>query len=73
MNVTEKGQVTIPKPIRDALGIHPESEVEFTLEGDHAVLRKTERPDAVAERLSRYRGAASSGLSTEQILALTRS
>ncbi|WP_152045118.1 AbrB/MazE/SpoVT family DNA-binding domain-containing protein [Aureimonas psammosilenae] len=29
MRVTEKGQVTIPKPIRDKLGISPGSEVEF--------------------------------------------
>jgi AbrB family looped-hinge helix DNA binding protein len=73
MTVTEKGQVTIPLAIRAALGIHPASEVEFVLEGDHALLRKLARPDAVAERLARYRGAASAGLSTEQILALTRS
>jgi AbrB family looped-hinge helix DNA binding protein len=29
MRVTEKGQVTIPKEIRDRLGINPGSEVEF--------------------------------------------
>jgi AbrB family looped-hinge helix DNA binding protein len=29
MRVTEKGQVTIPKDIRDRLGITPGSEVEF--------------------------------------------
>ncbi|WP_137932953.1 AbrB/MazE/SpoVT family DNA-binding domain-containing protein [Mesorhizobium comanense] len=29
MRVTTKGQVTIPKPIRDLLGIGPGSEVEF--------------------------------------------
>lgn len=29
MRVTEKGQVTIPKNIRDRLGIVPGSEVEF--------------------------------------------
>ncbi|MCJ7994118.1 AbrB/MazE/SpoVT family DNA-binding domain-containing protein [Rhizobium cremeum] len=29
MRVTEKGQVTIPKDIRDRLGIVPGSEVEF--------------------------------------------
>jgi AbrB family looped-hinge helix DNA binding protein len=72
MTVTEKGQVTIPKPIRDALGIHPGSEVEFVPEGDHAVLRKIERIDAVAERLRKYRAAATAGLSTDQILGMTR-
>lgn len=33
MRVTEKGQVTIPKEIRDRLGIVPGSEVEFIAKG----------------------------------------
>jgi AbrB family looped-hinge helix DNA binding protein len=37
MRVTEKGQVTIPKHIRDRLGIEPGSEVEF-VERDSIVL-----------------------------------
>jgi len=73
MTVTDKGQVTIPKTIRDALGIHPASDVEFVLEDDHAVLRKTTRVDAVAERLARYRASATAGLTTDEILAMTRS
>ena len=73
MTITEKGQVTIPLAIRQALGLRPASEVEFQLEGDHAILRKKERVDAAAERLARYRGAATSGMSTDQIMALTRS
>lgn len=32
MRVTEKGQVTIPKPIRDRLGIGPGSEVDFVVD-----------------------------------------
>ena len=37
MRVTEKGQVTIPKEIRDRLGIGPGSEVDF-VERDAVVL-----------------------------------
>jgi bifunctional DNA-binding transcriptional regulator/antitoxin component of YhaV-PrlF toxin-antitoxin module len=37
MTVTEKGQVTIPLAIPKPR-IRPASEVEFALEGDHAVL-----------------------------------
>ncbi|OHE68830.1 MAG: hypothetical protein A2413_07225 [Treponema sp. RIFOXYC1_FULL_61_9] len=73
MTITEKGQVTIPLKIREALGLKPASEVEFALEEDHAIIRKKERIDLVAERLARYKGAATSGMSTDQIMALTRS
>jgi AbrB family looped-hinge helix DNA binding protein len=73
MRVTEKGQVTIPLAVREALGIVPGSEVEFHREGDHAVLRRVTSPLAVKERLVKYAGRASTSLSTEDILALTRS
>ena len=33
MHVTDEGQVTIPRHIRDAAGIAPGSEVSFSLEG----------------------------------------
>jgi len=32
--VTSKGQVTIPKAIREALGIHEKSRLLFVIEGD---------------------------------------
>ncbi|MBI4317796.1 MAG: AbrB/MazE/SpoVT family DNA-binding domain-containing protein [Chloroflexi bacterium] len=38
--MTSKGQVTVPKEIRDALGIGPGSEVEFGLEQGRVILRK---------------------------------
>lgn len=44
MRVTEKGQVTIPKPIRDKLGIVPGSEIEFVEQDAEVVLKK--RADA---------------------------
>jgi AbrB family looped-hinge helix DNA binding protein len=72
MKLTEKGQVTIPLEIREKLGIRWGSEVEFAVEGDHAILRKIADPAIVAERLEKYRGAANSGMSTEEILELTR-
>lgn len=37
MRVTQKGQVTIPKPIREKLGIGPGSEVEFIDRGADGV------------------------------------
>jgi antitoxin PrlF len=39
--VTSKGQVTVPKAVRDALGIKEGDEVVFRVEGSRAVLAKT--------------------------------
>ncbi len=40
MRVTDKGQVTIPKEIRDAAGVLPGSEVQFIFERGRIVLTK---------------------------------
>jgi len=40
MQVTEKGQVTIPKRLREAAGILPGSQVSFALEGGKIIIRK---------------------------------
>lgn len=40
MQVTEKGQVTIPKRLREAAGILPGSQVTFSLEGGKIIIRK---------------------------------
>jgi len=42
MRVTEKGQVTIPKSIRERLGIGPGSEVEFVERDSVIVLEKSD-------------------------------
>ena len=39
--VTSKGQVTVPKAVRDALGIKEGDEVTFRVEGNRAVLART--------------------------------
>ncbi len=39
--VTSKGQITIPKSVRDALGIEAGDEVAFRVEGQRAVLART--------------------------------
>jgi antitoxin PrlF len=50
--VTSKGQITIPKSVRLALGLGPGSQVEFVLGDGQAVLRKR----ASAEALERWQG-----------------
>jgi len=37
--MTSKGQVTVPKAVRQQLGLRQGTRVEFVVEGDHAVLR----------------------------------
>jgi antitoxin PrlF len=70
--VTSKGQVTIPKPVRDRLGIEPGSSVEFELAADgRVVLIKVDARRPVS-RYEALRGRAGAGLSTDQIMALTR-
>jgi AbrB family looped-hinge helix DNA binding protein len=72
LRVTEKGQVTIPQSVRVALNISPGDEVEFECQGEQAVLRRVAQPEQVAERIAAYRGSADAGLSTEEILEMTR-
>ncbi len=73
MPVTEKGQVTIPKPIRDRLGLTPGSRVEFEVDGQgRVILRKAAGPEAKADRFARLMGCATAGLTTDEIMALTR-
>ncbi|MBX9732049.1 MAG: AbrB/MazE/SpoVT family DNA-binding domain-containing protein [Sphingomonas sp.] len=43
-NLTVKGQVTIPKDVRDALGLKPGEPVEIDWQGgDEAIIRKPRR------------------------------
>ena len=72
--VTSKGQVTIPKKIRNFLGIKPGSTIEFepTLDGRIAIVT-TERKTRKTNRFAALRGTATVKMTTRQIMALTRS
>ncbi len=73
MRVTEKGQVTIPKELRDALGIGAGTEVTFERADDAIVVRKVEGgSNRGREMVNRLRGRGDVRLSTEEIMALTR-
>lgn len=70
--VTIKGQVTIPKRVRDLLDLKPGSLVEFERGPDGRVsLVKVEGQDR-GSRFAALRGQAGPGLSTDEIMALTR-
>lgn len=76
MPITSEGQVTIPKPMRVHLGLHPGSEVTFTLEPDGRVVlsKVVEAPGELtpAERIARVRGIAKSNMTTDEIMLLLR-
>lgn len=78
MRITTKGQVTIPQDVRDFAGFQPGTEVEFVV-GDDGVVRVVATGQGEAARASRLftaiaglRGSADTGLSTDEIMALTR-
>lgn len=72
MRVTTKGQVTIPQPIREKLGIVPSSEVEFVEENSKVYIVKKKGSGTKARVFRKLRGIASVKMSTDAILNLTR-
>ena len=73
MKVTEKGQVTIPKDLRDALGIGAGTEVEFERRKDTIVVRKSDRSPTRGRQLAeRLKGRGDVEITTDEIMALTR-
>lgn len=70
--VTSKGQVTIPKAVRDLLGIQAGTEVAFRLlENGDVVLERVDRKRPPS-RIAAFRGHAGPGMSTDEIMALLR-
>lgn len=69
--VTSKGQVTLPKKVRDALGIQPGTEVEFDVEEGRVVMRKRVPVEAFAEWEGRLRGKLV-GASVDEAMEIMR-
>ena len=69
--LTKKGQVTVPKPIRDSLGLHTGDKVEFSINrrGEAIFRPVTKRVDDVFGRLYKSKRKP---LSVEQIDAVIR-
>jgi antitoxin PrlF len=73
--ITGKGQVTIPKEIRDRLGLLPGTEVEFVERNGRAQIGKRaggrNRGDEIVDRMRKASGG-DIAMSTDEIMALTR-
>ena len=75
MRITSKGQVTIPQEIREKLGLLPNTEVEFVVQGRSVRISKARAPRGSgrgADVVRRLRGSATISMTTDEILALTR-
>jgi AbrB family looped-hinge helix DNA binding protein len=67
--VAERGQITLPKAVRDALGLSKGTKLKVELEGGRIVLRKD-----VSDAMSRMRGRLKlpPGVSTDDIMRALR-
>jgi AbrB family looped-hinge helix DNA binding protein len=72
--LTSKGQVTIPKRIRDALNLTPGSVVDFAVnrEGDVVIHKVGARPGRKPDRFEAARGRADIQWRTDDLMALLR-
>jgi len=68
--VSSKGQVTVPKVVRDALGIEEGDAVIFRVEGNRAVLART--PDFLQLAGSIQVPAAKRNVAWDEVIRRTR-
>ncbi|MHB8253781.1 MAG: AbrB/MazE/SpoVT family DNA-binding domain-containing protein [Acidiferrobacter sp.] len=72
--LTSKGQVTIPKQIRDALNLVPGCTVDFDVnrEGDVVIRKVGARPSRKPDRFEHARGKADVKWRTDDLMAMLR-
>lgn len=70
--VTAKGQVTIPKAVREFLGIGPGSMVDFKHAPDGSIVLVPANGAKPVNRFARFLGHAGPGPSTDEIMELLR-
>jgi antitoxin PrlF len=70
--VTSKGQVTIPKPVRDHLGIGPGSQIAFRRADDGSIVIEKADGTRPPSRFAKWVGIAGPGPSTDELMALLR-
>ena len=70
--VTSKGQVTIPKAVRDLLGLEPGTQVDFRRAADGAIVIERADKKPAKSFFAKFRGTAPEGMTTDELMALTR-
>lgn len=73
MHITQKGQVTIPREIREQFGFLPNTEVDFVVEDRKVTLRR-KRHLSIQEHIQSLYGSmkGKSPFTTEELMKLTR-
>jgi len=73
MKLNSKGQVTIPAPLRERLGLHEGDEVDIIEDGDTLRIVRAEGNQTRGQRLvHRMRGRATTTMTTDQLMELLR-
>ena len=73
MKITTKGQVTIPQPLRQKFGLLPHTEVTFAEANGCVVIRPVlSKRVLIEQRLRDVRGIADGGMTTDEVMRLTR-
>jgi AbrB family looped-hinge helix DNA binding protein len=74
--MTSKGQVTVPKRLRDHLGLRPGAQVEFELRSDGEVVVRPAQPARRrrrgTRRFAKLRGTLETGMTTDELMRLLR-
>ena len=81
MRVTSKGQVTIPRDLRELAGIAPNSEVIFAMEGGKLTIAPKDGKQELEERirlerflesLQRLEGTGNQEIDADRLMEMTR-
>lgn len=72
MNITSKGQVTIPQRIRHRFGLKPGTQVEFVAEGQKVFLRPKRGQTTPVETWLAEATGFLRGRKTDELMRLTR-
>ncbi|WP_298608981.1 AbrB/MazE/SpoVT family DNA-binding domain-containing protein [uncultured Thiothrix sp.] len=70
MQISERGQVTIPKEYRAQFGFLPNTEVEFVVRNNELVLVRKATTQSQAIRA--LRGRKQTGMTTDELMSLLR-